>query len=176
MTIKQLSQFTRLTLTVSLVLLLYGYLCRLIGIYFFWESKSLGWAILLVGLIGLISDRLSIKDSENKNTLPEKIVIGLLVFILCIQCILVVIIPFSTAYESAKAHIKNNETLKNEVGEIQGFGLIPTGGIEKSTDSSGEYGSAEINLTVKGEKCFKDIVVYVIKTADSPEWKVESFE
>jgi hypothetical protein len=176
MTIKQLSKFTRLTLTVSLVFLSYGYLCRLIGINFFWESKSLGWAILLVGLIGLLSDRIGIKDDEKKKALPEKIGIGFLVFILFVQCILVVIIPFSNAYESAKTYIKDSDILKHELGEIQGFGLIPTGGIQKITDSSGEYGSAEINLTVKGEKKFKDIVVYVIKTADSPEWKVESFE
>lgn len=152
MTIKQLSKFTRLTLTVSLVLLAYGYLCRLIGINFFWESKSLGWAILLIGLIGLLADRIDIKDNENKKTLLEKIGIGLLVFILLVQCILVAVIPFSNAYESTKTYIKNDDSLKKELGEIQGFGLITTGGIQKTTDSSGEYGNAEINLTVKGEK------------------------
>ena len=94
MTIKQLSKFTRLTLTVSLALLSYGYLCRLIGINFFWESKSLGWAILLIGLIGLLSDRIYIKEDENKKSLLEKIGIGLLVFTLFVHGVLVVVIPF----------------------------------------------------------------------------------
>lgn len=136
----------------------------------------MGWAILLIGIIGLLSDRIDRKADENKNALLEKIGIGLLVFILFVQVILVVVIPFSNAYESTKTFIKNSETLKKELGEIQGFGLIPTGGIQKTSDSSGEYGSAEINLTIKGERKFKDVVVFVIKAADSPDWIVESLE
>jgi len=66
--------------------------------------------------------------------------------------------------------------LNNEIGEIEGFGLIPTGGIQKTTDSQGTYGAATINLTIKGQKKFKDVTVYVIKYADQPEWIVEGFE
>jgi hypothetical protein len=175
MTINEISRFTRLTLIASIVLLSYGYLCRLAGINFFWESKSVGWAALLVGIIALLADRIN-RDEQDKKMLAEKIGIGLLVFILFVQCILIAILPFSDAYHSAKAYILNDDTLRTQLGEIRGFGLIPAGAIEKITDSNGEYGSAEINLTVKGERKFKDVVVYLIKTADSPEWKVESLE
>lgn len=168
--------FTRLTLVASLILLVYGYLCRLMAIYFFWESKSLGWAILLIGIIGLLSDRIKSNDDQNKKSIGEKIGIGILVFILFVQGIVVAVTPFSDAYESTKDYIKNDDALKRELGEIQGFVLIPRGRFQKTTDSSGEYGNAEINLTIKGEKKYRDIVVYVAKTTDSPDWKVESLE
>jgi hypothetical protein len=168
--------FTRLALVVSLILLVYGYLCRFIGIYFFWESKSLGWAILLIGIIGLLSDRIKSKDDQNKKSIGEKIGIGLLVFILFLQCILVAVTPFTDAYESTKDYIKNNDTLRRELGEIRGFVLMPSGRFQKTTDSNGVYGNAEINLTIKGEKKYRDIVVYVAKSTDSPDWKVESLE
>jgi hypothetical protein len=173
---KHLSKFTRFTLAIALVLLLYGYLCRAVGINFFWESKSLGWSILLIGLIGLLSDRIKVKAEHDQKTLLEKIGIGLLVFVLLIESILMAVIPFSNAYEAAKRHVKNNEALQTELGPIHGFGIIPTGAISKSSGSSGEYGNAEINLTIKGEKKFRDVVVFVVKTADSPDWKVVSLE
>lgn len=175
-TIKQLNKFTKTVLIAGLTLILYGYLCRIIGLYFFWESKSIGWAILFFGVIGFLSNRVKIKTTEKKKTLLEKIGIGLIIFILLIQTILIAVIPFTDAYSVAKNYLINDATLKNEIGNINGFGLIPTGGIQKTTDSSGEYGGATINLTVKGDKKFKDITIYVVKYADGPEWKVEGIE
>ncbi len=175
-TIKQLNKFTKTVLIAGLTLILYGYLCRIIGLYFFWESKSIGWTLLFIGVISFLSNRVKIKTTEKKKTLLEKIGIGLIIFILLIQTILIAVIPFTDAYSVAKNYLINDATLKNEIGDINNFGLIPTGGIQKTTDSSGEYGSATINLTVKGDKKFKDITIYVVKYADSLEWKVEGIE
>jgi hypothetical protein len=172
MIIGQLSRFTRLTLVISLTLLAYGYSCRIAQINFFWESKALGWAILLIALIGLLSDRITIISEREKNTILEKIGIGFLAFVVIVQTILITVIPFSNAYEAAKTYIINNEDLRNELGEIRGFGLMTTGAIQKTTDSSGEYGNAEIKLTIKGEKKFKDVVVFVLKNVDSKDWEV----
>lgn len=175
-TIKQLNKLTKTILVTGLILILYGYLCRLIGLYFLWESKSIGWTLLFIGIIGFLSNRVKIKTTEKKKTLLEKIGIGLIIFILLIETILISVIPFTDAYSVSKAYLVNYPNLKTEVGNITGFGLIPTGGIQKTSDSSGEYGSATINLTVKGDKKFKDITIYVVKYADSPDWKVEGIE
>jgi hypothetical protein len=175
-TFKQLNKFTKTVLIAGLTFILYGYLCRLIGIYFFWESKSIGWTLLFIGVIGFLSNRIKIKTTEKKKTLLEKIGIGIITFILLVQTILVSVIPFTDAYSVAKTHLINDANLKTEIGNITGFGLNPTGSIQKTTDSSGEYGSATINLTVKGGKAFKDITIYVVKNADSPVWKVEGIE
>jgi hypothetical protein len=159
-----------------LTFILYGYLCRIIGLYFLWESKSIGWTLLFIGVIGFLSNRVKIKTTEKKKSILEKIAIGIIIFILLVQSILIVVIPFTDAYSVAKVYLNNDAKLKTEIGNINGFGLIPTGGIQKTTDSTGEYGSATINLTVKGDKKFKDITVYVVKYAGSPEWKVEGIE
>lgn len=175
-TIKQLNKFTKTVLIAGLTFILYGYLCRLIGLYFFWESKSIGWTLLFIGVIGFLSHRIKIKSTEKKKTILEKIGIGLIVFILLVQTILVAVIPFTDAYSAAKSYLINDTNLKTEIGNITGFGLIPTGGIQKTTDSTGEYGSATINLTIKGDKGFKDIAIYVVKNADSSDWKVEGID
>lgn len=174
--IKQLNKFTKTVLIIGIILIFYGYLCRLIGLYFFWESKSIGWVFLLIGLIGILSNSIKIKKLEKRKILFEKIGIGIVVFMMLVQTILIVIIPLTDAYSTAKTYLNNDIEINDEVGEIIGFGFIPTGGIQKTTDSNGEFGSATINITVKGEKKFKDITIYVIKNVDSPNWKVEGIE
>mgnify|MGYP000294038924 CR=1 FL=1 len=171
-----LSKFTKTFLAVGLIFVIYGYLSRLVGLYFFWESKSIGWAIIFIGLIGLLLDRIKIKKEKEKKSILEKIGIGVIAFILLIQTILIAVIPFTDAYSVAKEYIKNNEQLTDEIGTVNGFGLIPTGGIQKTTDSQGTYGSATINLTIKGKKKYKDVTVYVVKYADQPEWTVEQID
>jgi hypothetical protein len=175
-TFQQLSKFTKTLLIAGLVFIIYGYLCRLANLYFFWESKSIGWTLLFIGIIGLLLNKIKIKTTENKKSIPEKIGIGLIAFILFIQTILIAVIPFTDAYSIAKISLASDQKLKSEIGNITGFGIIPTGAIQKTTDSNGEYGNATINLTVKGDKKFKDVTINVAKYADSPEWKVEGVE
>ncbi len=173
---KRLSRFTRIFILVGLAFIIYGYLCRFIGIYFFWESKSVGWAILLIGMIGFLSDRIILRRIEKKNTVLEKIGVGFIIFILFVQTILVSIISFTDVYTIAKKHLTNEQILKTEIGNVTGFGLIPTGGVQKTIDSNGEYGSETIDFTVKGNKKFKDVTVYVVKYADRSDWEVQGIE
>lgn len=175
-TFNQLNKFTKTLLIAGLAFIFYGYLCRLVGLYFFWESKSIGWTLLFIGIIGLLANRIKIKKPEKRQTVFEKIGIGFIAFGLLIQAILMAIVPNSDAYASAKTYLANDPNLKTEIGNITGFGLMPTGGIQKSTDSDGTYGNAEINLTVKGDQKFKDLTIYVVKYVDSPDWKVEGIE
>jgi hypothetical protein len=173
---KPLNNFTRKVLLAGLILILYGYLCRQIGLNFFWESKSIGWTLLYIGAIGFLVRRIKIKKTEKKRTLLEKIGIGILIFILLIQAGLIAMLPFTDAYPIAKAYLVNDAKLKNEIGNITGFGLTPSGGIQEKKDASGEYGSVTINFIVKGDKKFKDVTIYVVKNPDSPEWKVLGIE
>ena len=175
-TFKQLNNLTKTALVAGLVLMIYGYLCRLTDLYFFWESKSIGWVLLFAGVIGFLLTRIKTKRAVKKNTLLEKIGIGIIAFSLLVTGGLVVIMPFTDAYAATKKYLTNNQALKSEVGNIKNFSLLLTGGIQKTSDSSGEYGNATINLIVKGDKKFKDVALYVVKTADSPEWQVMAIE
>jgi hypothetical protein len=175
--LKTISKFTIITLICGLILMLYGYLARWAGINFFWESKSIGFAILLIGLISLLANGLRASKGKNKKllTILTKFGIGIIVFILVVRIILVIVIPNSAAYTVAKDYIINNSELINELGEIKGFGLIPTGGIQVSSDSNGEQGSASVNMIVKGRKKYVEVTVILNKSVDS-DWKVEGIE
>jgi hypothetical protein len=173
---RQLSRRTKTLLFSGLLFIIYGYLCRAVGLYFFWESKSVGWTLLLISIISFLADRIKIKKTEKRKHLVEQIIIGFICFIFLIQTILLTVIPFSDAFTVAKTYLQNNDDIKNEVGNVTGFGLIPTGGIQKSTDSQGESGNAAITMTVKGDKKFKDLIIYVVKRPDTTAWVVDGLE
>ncbi len=175
-TFKQFNTFTKTMLIAGLLLVVYGYSCRLFRIYFFWESKSAGWMLFFIGIIGFLFYCIKIKKTEKKKAIPEKIGIGILCFILFVQLLLMIVLPFTDAYNVAKIYIEKDADLRSEIGTVTGFGLISTGEIEEVSDMKTEVGSATISLTVKGDKKFKDITIYVIKEMDSPDWKVEEME
>ncbi len=173
--LRSFALFTKITLACALTLIFYGYLSRWLDIYFFWESMSIGYTLLIIGLISLLADGIRIKKHLNKKTLLNKIGIGVMVFFLVLEIIFAAVIPHSMAYKTAKEHIKSDPELIKELGEINSFGLIPTGGIEISNDSGGEYGSANFNMIIKGQKKYKEVSVFVVKNVDT-DWKVTAIE
>ena len=172
----KISKFTTTILTLAIIFILYGYFCRVIEFNFFWESKSIGWSLLLIAGISYLADRIKIKKLQNNKTLFEKIGIGVTILYLCVQIILLVIFPFTDAYAAATAHLAHNSVLKSEVGNITEFRVIPTGNIQKKINAHGESGSATINLIVKGNKKFKDITIYVVKRVENPGWTVRKIK
>lgn len=57
------------------------------------------------------------------------------------------------------------------LGNINEFGLIPTGGISVKTDSKRKTRNANINLVVKGDKAYKKVTVLVYKDYGE-DWEV----
>ena len=160
----------RLVILTSAVLL-YGYLCRLLGIYFFWESKTLGWTLLIITVINLLRQRIQFKKSQDKKTLSEKIGIGLAIFVLLAQTILFIVFPQTDAYKIAKQYLQTDKSVSNEVGEVTSIFLVPTGGISIQSSSAGQTGQANFNFIVKGKTKFKDINIQVVKEVDS-NWTI----
>ena len=173
--IKELNIFTKTVLTLGLLFLMYGFLSRIIPIDFFWESKSIGWGLILLGLIGLLINGITKRKINNKKTIQNKIGIGFMCFFFLIQVILIIVMLNTEAYKVSKDFIINNEELRSEVGEIQGFGLFPTGGVSIQTDSNGETGSANLNLIIKGDRAYKSVTVIVFKDYGK-DWKVYRIE
>jgi hypothetical protein len=171
-----LNKFMKAILIAALLLLIYGNVCRWAGFYFFWESKSVGWVLLFIALIGLLMKRIKMKKMIQKKSVFEKIVIGFIIFLLFVKILLVVITPFTDAYAVATTHLLNDSNLQTEIGAIQGFSIIPQGGLNKSTENGKDRGAATITLIVKGEKKFKEVTVFVVKYEDQQEWGVEGIE
>jgi hypothetical protein len=172
----KLHQFTYFLLIFSLILIIYGYLCRLIGFNFFWESQSIGFELLLIAILGFLVNRIQVKKSQNKEIISEKIGIGLLCFVLMVQIIVISIIPRTDAYAEAKIFLANDAELKTEIGNIYGFTLIPRGSIQATSTSKGTHSNSVIYLTAKGDKKFKDIVLYLEKSDKDSLWKVQDIE
>jgi hypothetical protein len=168
---------TKLILIIGGALLLYGHFCRWFDVYFFWDSKSIGWTLLLIGGISFLVENMEVRESQDKKTIWNKIGIGLLSFIVIVGMIFSISIRFiSDSYKVATNYIVNDNSIKEELGIVNGFSLVTTGSVQTETNSEGEFGFAVFELTVKGDKKFKDITIQLIKNPENPNWKVESVE
>jgi len=169
--IKRQTTFTKIALGLGILFLIYGFISRFLPIYFFWESLTIGWILILIGLIGVLINGIKIRKRNNKKTLINKIGIGFISFTIFIQTILMITFPISDAYKVSTNYLKNDKKLINEIGDIKGFGIPATGSISKKMDMNGETGEASLNLIVKGTKKYKTINIYSRKDYDS-EWRV----
>ena len=162
---------SKISLIIGIILIAYGYLCRLTGIYFFWESLSWGWLILFAGLLFLLIDILKLRSSAAKSTIIPKICIGIVSLILIVKIIFLFVIPKTDAFGAARNYVLNEQGIHNEVGSITGISIHQIGSISSSTDANGEIGEAELTITVKGKSRFKDYTVSLIKEQKTP-WQV----
>ena len=86
----QSSKFTKGLLLISLAVIIYGYFCRGIGLYFLWESKSIGWVLLFLGVINFLLERVRLKQRKKEKVTLERIGIGVVLFILSVQTVLLI--------------------------------------------------------------------------------------
>lgn len=173
--LRQLNRTTKALLIAGLILIIYGYLCR-IGIYFFWESKSIGWPVFMIGVILVLLQNIKAKKQTAKKAIIEKVAIGLISFILFIQSILMIAVSNSNALFAVKKYLGGDNPFESEIGKISGFGLIPVGSLHISTNSTGESGEAAIVLILKGEKKYKDVTIYLEKIPGRIEWDIVQIE
>ena len=171
----KLSIINKALVILTSVLLFYGYLCRTIGLYFFWESKTIGWELLLITILSLLIIRIRAKKIINRKTLSEKILLGLIIFILLVQCGIVLTFPKSDAYKAAKQIIMTDKSMSREVGVVYDISILPIGQIRTTSNSSGETGIADLHFIVKGKHKFIDFDIQLIKTIDS-DWTFISNE
>jgi hypothetical protein len=166
-----LSKTNQRLVIATIALLIYGYLCRFLGIHFFWESKTIGWMLFWVALISILKQRMEWKKTNDERTISEKIGIGISIFILFIKTSLLFAMPQSDAYKTAKAFIETDKSIADEVGKVEGITIIPLGGLSFSSSNEGKRGAADFNFIIKGSKKFKDYNLQVVKDFDT-EWTV----
>lgn len=153
----------------AIALILYGYVCHIAGPYFFWESKTLGWLLLLIAVLLFLFERIIFKG--NKKCVSEKIIIGIIFLILLVQSVMFFVIPRTNAYAAAKQFLLKDKSIRDEVGDIKGFFLIPVGGMEISSSEDGEYGGANFNVIIKGNKKYKEVSLELSKDL-ATDWQV----
>lgn len=163
---------TRKIIIATIAFLAYGYACRLFGLYFFWESKTIGWVLFWIAVIFILRDRINLKRLQSKKILIEKICIGLSVFILIIEVAVFFGVPQTSAFNSAVAFIKTNREIKNKVGTVNGVFLEPFGAMSMSTTSQGSEGQADLHFIVKGSSKYLDLHLLLSKEFDS-DWQTQ---
>ena len=99
------------------------------------------------------------------------IVLGLglvvVVFVVGIVGLAFYTIGSSEAGETAKTFLRNNEQLKQDIGEVTDFGSFPTGNVNIQNNN----GNATINLKVYGERKSVNASVDLIYRSGQP-WRV----
>lgn len=77
----------------------------------------------------------------------------------------------SEAYHVAIMEIEHDEYVAEQTGGITGYGMFPTGSIQTSNG----YGSAYLEITVKGNDQDVDVYVSLSKDSDS-DWQIISID
>lgn len=169
----KLSNLNRMFLILSLTLLAYGYFCR-IGSDFFWESKTIGWTVLLITIISIAIEKIRMKKVNSNNTILEKIIIGVITFVLLMQCIMYLVLLNSESYPIAKKYLFNDKTITHQIGNIESIVLTPVGGMAMSSSAEGSEGETEFNFIVKGKEGFLDVNLLLYKELKKDWIVVES--
>ena len=165
------SGITRTFIIATVAFLLYGYLCRLAGLYFFWESKTIGWTLFWITVIFILRERIKSKKPQKKSAIPEKIGIGISAFVVLLKGVLFFAIQQTSAYDKALIFINESKTVQNEVGIVKSVFLVPFGGMSMSSGSQGTEGQADLNFVVKGSKKYIDLNLLMEKELEG-DWKI----
>lgn len=173
--IRDLSMNVKIAFATAFGLILFGYLVRGFDIFIFWESKPIGYAILLICIAILLWKDITTRKSLKVKNAWSHIGFWIIVFFLFVNTLIIIILPNSDAYKAAKDYLNNDSQLTSEIGEIKGYTVLPSGGIETSSNSNGTHGAASIALIIKGTEKYKESVIYVKKTPDT-DWTVIGIE
>lgn len=167
-----MSTATRVAFIIGILLLIYGYLCRLLSIYFFWDSKYFGWLGIISGLLLLLIDIRITRVRQQQNIFFVRVFVAVIVIFLAIEGSAIVWLKTSTAYDNLTESINTDQLMKAEIGDIHGYGLIPGINI-LDIISALESESLNFRITVRGQRAYKELEVTIERTAPL-EWRVSS--
>jgi hypothetical protein len=167
-----LSSITKKLIIATLAFLFYGYLCRLAGVYFFWESKSVGWVLFWVSVLFILLDRIKFKKREGKKGIFDKICIGITVLIILVKGLLFFVVPQTLAYGKAVDFIKLNPEIQEKIGPVKSVIIIPLGQYSISENQYGSSGQADLHFIVKGSKKYTDLNLLMRKDFNT-DWQIK---
>ncbi len=171
--IKDSNPFFKLLFFISIFLICFGYIVRLLNIYFFWESTAVGFGLLLITIAQFFINDINARTEKGLNKVLSYILVGLICFTILIKGLMAIILPNTRAYRTAKTILKNDSALTNEVGKIHSFSVLPQGSMATHSDRYGSTGKANLTLIIKGEKKYIEKNV-ILKKELEEEWSIIS--
>ena len=154
-----MSTSTKVIFIVAFLLLIYGYLCRMLNIYFFWDSKYFGWILMATALMGFFIDLKRILEAQKKSSFLPQFFIVIIIVALGITGGGVLLLNSAESYQDAIENIKTDGVIKNELGDIRGIGLFPSGPGFMNFAYKVDRGPSKFLVTVRGSKAIKDMEI-----------------
>jgi hypothetical protein len=173
--IRNLDFKLQVLIIISVSLIIIGYFVRIFDLYYFWESKPIGFAALLISIAVILRIDIKIRKEKKLKNIWSHIGFWIITFMLFVKLLMIITIPNTDAYKATKDYIKIDSKLKDELGVINGYSVLPDGGLQTSTDSNGTTGAASISLIIKGTKKYKECIIYVEKEPNTG-WIVKGIE
>ncbi|NCX94892.1 MAG: hypothetical protein EBX41_00535 [Chitinophagia bacterium] len=174
--LSRVSALTLFSMAVALLLIVYGYISRMADIFFFWDSRTIGWTFFIFAFISFLFDTVTIKKYIRKPIWGEIIGIVLLSLLLIGKLSLVYMVRTSDAYKAARIYLAHDKKTIEEIGNYSGFTRFPMGYVQRSISKDGVIGTANIMMTIKGEKRYKDVIIILNLYNDSPDWIVREVD
>jgi len=171
--IKDIGTPLKILTLIAFALIFYGYLARVFDIFFFWESKSIGFGLLLIVIAKFLLDDINLRRENKMHRIVFYLVFGILCLSIFIKGIIAIIIPNSDAYNTATILLKTDSELIAEVGGISSFSYLPSGSMGTHKDKYGTTGNANLTLIVKGNKKYIEKNVVLVKELEE-DWKIIS--
>lgn len=138
--------YKNIPLIVLLIIFIYGFLCRILNLYFFWESKNILIFALLTFVIAL-----AIKELYYKRTLVRFLTVILFLFFLFLTIKDYYI--DERIVTTVKSYVLNNKKIQDEVGKIKEITMI-----QQVRPRDGDF---QIEMIVKGDKKYKDVTTFL---------------
>ena len=154
-----MSNSTKLIFIVAILLLIYGYVCRLLDFYVFWDSKHFGWIMLAIGFLGFLIDQRRIRTAQNKNIFWVRLGVAIIVIAFAAVASTNIIIRESAGYKSTIEDIRISSEIKSEIGEVRSFGLFLSGLSINTIINSLSSGPVKFIITVRGSHGIKDVEI-----------------
>jgi hypothetical protein len=162
-----MNRLTKTILAIGFILIAYGYLVRILQIRFFWDSKDIGWILLFIALLTYWIDLRKRRIHQGKRTTWVTVGLCFLILGLGILPIVVFKIKTSSPYDAAIKYLKVDSRIRDELGEVKGFGFFPGGSVEISIKNGVESGRATFKLTIRGDKKYKDVLIDLEKLPET---------
>lgn len=159
-----MSTSTKIILIIAFLLLIYGYLCRFLNIYFFWDSKHFGWIMFATGLMGFFIDLKKILEVQKKSSFLPLFFIGIIIIAFGIAGGGILLLNSSKTYQDAIENIKTDGVIKSEIGDIKGVGLFPSGTGFLEFAFNVNPGPSTFIITVRGSNAIKDVEITLYRS------------
>lgn len=167
-----MSTSTKVIFIIGILLVIYGYLCRLLNVYFFWDSKHFGWAGIVAGVLAFLIDQRMARKAQKKNIFFVRLLVAVIILAAGIQVGSIILLRNTSGYQEAIERIKDGQ-FKPELGAIRGIGLIPSGSDIINILDPASSGSIVFVVTVRGEKAYRDVEIKM-EGGSQMQWTVSS--